>query len=190
MRPCWHACERATWTRLRPSSDATADACWARRAGFSATNPTVQEAFSSAFNSIAGFRGDASISTWLHRIVVNAALMQLRRRRRCSEMAIEDLSPRFCVDTRGPRAAVPPVGASEHWTAVRETREVVRHCIDQLPAHYRSVLLLRDIEELTTSEVAARLNLNPNTVKVRLHRARQTLKGLLDRKGLLAGVCA
>jgi len=150
----------------------------------------VQEAFSSAFNSIAGFRGDASISTWLHRIVVNAALMQLRRRRRCSEMAIEDLSPRFCVDTRGPRAAVPPVGASEHWTEVRETREVVRHCIDQLPAHYRSVLLLRDIEELTTSEVAARLNLNPNTVKVRLHRARQTLKGLLDRKGLLAGVCA
>jgi RNA polymerase sigma-70 factor, ECF subfamily len=147
----------------------------------------VQDAFSSAFNSIAGFRGDASISTWLHRIVVNAALMQLRRRRRCSEVAIEDLSPRFSVDMPGARADMPAVGGAEHWTEVRETRDRVRRCIDQLPAHYRSVLLMRDIEELTTSEVAARLSLNPNTVKVRLHRARQALKGLLDREGLKRG---
>ncbi|MGO9055879.1 MAG: RNA polymerase sigma factor [Candidatus Binataceae bacterium] len=150
----------------------------------------VQEAFSSALRAIATFRGDASISTWLHRIVVNAALMQLRRRRRCSEVAIEDLQLTFDAHACGVGAAEPLGGASEHWTEVRETREAIRRCIDQLPPIYRSVLWLRDIEELTTREVAARLKLNPNTVKIRLRRARQALKNLLDREALPAGLFA
>lgn len=150
----------------------------------------VQEAFSSALKAIATFRGDASISTWLHRIVVNAALMQLRRRRRCAEVAIEDLSPPFDSQACGVRAAELLGGASEHWNEVRETREAIGRCIDQLPPIYRSVLRLRDIEDLTTSEVATILDLNPNTVKIRLRRARQALKSLLDREGLRAGVLA
>ena len=63
--------------------------------------------------------------------------------------------------------------------------EAVRRCVAQLPAIYRSVLVLRDIEELDTSEVGQMLAINLNTVKIRLHRARQALKSLLDREGSL-----
>jgi RNA polymerase sigma-70 factor (ECF subfamily) len=63
--------------------------------------------------------------------------------------------------------------------AAQETREMVRTCIDQLPESYRSVLFLRDIRELDTAEVAERLAISPNAIKIRLHRARQILKNLV-----------
>jgi RNA polymerase sigma-70 factor (ECF subfamily) len=144
----------------------------------------VQEAFSSAFMSIGSFRGDASISTWLHRIVINAALMQLRRRRRCAEVAIDDLPPPFEAQTCAARTAELPDRASENWGEAREKRAVLKRGIDQLRPIYRSVFWLRDIEDLSISEVAAKLKLNANTVKIRLHRARQALKSILDREGL------
>lgn len=62
----------------------------------------------------------------------------------------------------------------------RETRELVRSKINELPEQYRVVLMLRDIEELNTEEVANALDMTPNAVKTRLHRARQALKALLD----------
>lgn len=144
----------------------------------------VQEAFSSAFISIGSFRGDSSISTWLHRIVVNAALMQLRRRRRCAEVAIDDLSPPFETLACVAWAAELPHRTSEHWSEAREMRAAIKRSIDQLRPIYRSVLWLRDMEDLSINEVAAILKLNANTVKIRLRRARQTLKNLLDREGL------
>jgi len=64
----------------------------------------------------------------------------------------------------------------------RETRAMVRRCIDRLPERYRTVLLLRDIEELDTQESADLLGTTPNTVKIRLHRARQALRTLLERE--------
>jgi RNA polymerase sigma-70 factor, ECF subfamily len=145
----------------------------------------VQETFISAFNSIAGFRGDARLSTWLHRIVVNAALVQLRHRHRWSEVPIHDLLPRFEADGCWAEGTELSGGAVEHLTGARDTREAVRRCIAQLPTIYRSVLVLRDIEELDTSEVGEMLVININTVKIRLHRARQALKSLLDGEGCL-----
>ena len=145
----------------------------------------VQETFISAFNSIASFRGDARLSTWLHRIVVNAALVQLRHRRRWSEVAIHDLLPRFEGDGCWAEGTELSSGAVEHLTVARDTREAVRRCIARLPAIYRSVLVLRDIEELDTGEVGRMLAINVNTVKIRLHRARQALKSLLDRENSL-----
>jgi len=144
----------------------------------------VQEAFSSAFISIGSFRGDASISTWLHRIVVNAALMQLRRRRRCAEVAIDDLPPSFEAHACAEWAAELPHRTSEHWSEAREMRAAIKRGVDQLRPIYRSVLWLRDMEDHSINEVAATLKLNPNTVKIRLRRARQALKNLLDREGL------
>ena len=144
----------------------------------------VQETFISAFNSIASFRGDSRLFTWLHRIVVNAALAQLRRRRRWSEVPIHDLLPRF--EASGCWAeGTASFGAVQILTDTRDTRQAVRRCITQLPDIYSSVLILRDIEELDTSEVGRMLSINVNTVKVRLHRARQALKSLLDREGSL-----
>jgi len=141
----------------------------------------VQEAFISAFRAIGNFEGGARLSTWLHRIVVNAALMRLRSRARRPEMSIDDLLPRFVEDGQyldEPREwrSPEPLGALER----RETREMVRGLIDRLPTDYRTVLLLRDIEGLDTKETAELLGVTPNAAKIRLHRARLALRGLLD----------
>ncbi len=139
----------------------------------------VQDAFFSAFRSLARFEGAAALSTWLHRIVVNGALMKLRSRRRRPEESIEPLLPRFLED--GHHASHPSEWMPTHTLLERqETRELVRAAIDRLPEGYRTILLLRDIEELDTEETARALDLTPAAVKVRLHRARQALRTLLD----------
>jgi RNA polymerase sigma-70 factor (ECF subfamily) len=142
----------------------------------------VQEAFLAAFRSIDGFAGAARLSTWLHRIVVNTALMKLRSRRRRPEEPIDDLLPRF--DETGHWSEPPSEWETPAETLAgrRETRAIVRRAIDRLPAAYRSVLLLRDIEERDMNETAELLGITPNAAKVRLHRARQALRTLLERE--------
>jgi RNA polymerase sigma-70 factor, ECF subfamily len=144
----------------------------------------VQEAFASAFRALDKFNGDAMLSTWLHRIVVNAALVHLRSKRRRSEQPIEKLLPRFDQDGEWIDDQVACTDATETILERRDSREMVRRCIERLPEKYRSVLLLRDIEELDTDEAALSLSVTANTVKVRLHRARQALKTLLEREPL------
>ncbi len=140
----------------------------------------VQEALLSAFRGIASFDAAAKLSTWLHRIVVNCALMRLRSRRRRPEESIDDLLPSFdehggfahgVVDWDAP--------ATESLVERRQTRGIVRRCIDRLPASYRALLILRDIEERDTDETAELLGLTVSAVKSRLHRARQALRELL-----------
>ncbi len=137
----------------------------------------VQEAFVSAFKALDGFAGDARLSTWLHRIVVNAALMRLRRQRRKPEESIDELLPHF--DEQGAweseTECMTPVDLVER----SETRAMVRECIDQLPPSYRTVLVLRDIEDLDMDETALALGTTVSAVKTRLHRARQALRTLL-----------
>jgi RNA polymerase sigma-70 factor (ECF subfamily) len=142
----------------------------------------VQEAFLSAFNGIRQFAGQARLSTWLHRIVVNATLMRMRSRRRRPEQSIEDVLPAFLEDghfEESPRRwnAVP-----EEIVAAEGVRAAVRACIDRLPESYRAVLVLRDIEDMDTEEAASVLHTTPNAVKVRLHRARQALRALLEQE--------
>lgn len=140
----------------------------------------VQEALISAFRNFDSYQGEARLSTWLHRIVVNAALMKLRARRRRPEESIEGLLPKFGEDGHSVQPAHLWVETT-HETAEREERAaLVRRCIDELPDSYRTVLLLRDIEELDTSDTAALLGTSENAVKIRLHRARQALRALLD----------
>jgi RNA polymerase sigma-70 factor (ECF subfamily) len=141
----------------------------------------VQEAFLAASRSIQSFEGTARISTWLHRIVVNAALMRLRSRRRRPELAIEELLPRF--DDTGHRVELEEQApACDEEMSREELRRTVRACIDRLPEVHRTVLLLRDIEELDTRATAAALGLSLEAVKTRLHRARQALQALLQRE--------
>jgi RNA polymerase sigma-70 factor (ECF subfamily) len=141
----------------------------------------MQEAFFCAFRSLRDFKGTARLSTWLHRILVNACLMKLRSSSRRPEASIEELLPTF--DSTGHQ-----VDPAQEWpqcpesqSISRELREQVRAAIETLPANYRAVLMLRDIEELSTQEVAKILGLTPMAVKVRLHRARQALRTLLER---------
>ncbi len=139
----------------------------------------LQDAFIRAFKAIGTFEARAQLHTWLHRIVVNSALMKLRERRRKPEESIEDLLPTFSAD--GHQAS-----ESRDWSdAVLERKEsarIVREAIARLPEQHRVVLVLRDLEERDTAEAAQILGTTSNVVKVRLHRARQALRTLLDRE--------
>jgi len=142
----------------------------------------VQDAFLQAFRSISTFREEARLSTWLHRIVVNAALMRLRAVSRRPTVPIDDLLARF--DEAGNHADPArslPLNTDEVLERV-ETRTQVRACVAELPEQYRAVIVLRDFEELSTGEAAQVLGISENAVKIRLHRARQALRTLLLRK--------
>jgi len=141
----------------------------------------LQDAFAAAFEGIGRFNGEAMLSTWLHRIVVNAALMQLRRRRRKREHSIDELLPSFDAEGSWSNGYSAACSTSHAILEQRETIELVRQCIAALPESYRAILLLRDIEQLDTAETAERLGIAPSAVKVRLHRARQALGTLLER---------
>ena len=140
----------------------------------------VQEAMLQAFRSIDRFRGASKLATWLHRIVTNAALMKLRSTSRHPEVTIEELLPQF-DETGHHTQPVRDWSESPSSALLQEERRAqVRACIDQLPAQYREILILRDIEELDTNETAKVLGISTASVKTRLHRARQGLRTLLE----------
>jgi RNA polymerase sigma-70 factor (ECF subfamily) len=106
----------------------------------------VQDAFVSAFRSCGRFEGSSRISTWLHRIVVNACLMRLRTQRRRVEVSIDDWLPRFLPDGHHEASFVDWSNAAHALIEQEETCALVRRCIDQLPDSYRTVLLMHDID--------------------------------------------
>jgi RNA polymerase sigma-70 factor (ECF subfamily) len=142
----------------------------------------LQSAYLSAFRALNDFEGACQLSTWLHRIVVNTALMKLRSRRRKPEESIDALLPSFQEDGHHVEQFSEWSTPADQLMERKETRATVRECIEQLPENYRAVLKLRDIEELSTQEVAGMLAMTPTAVKVRLHRARQALSTLLRKE--------
>lgn len=140
----------------------------------------VQDAFLSAFRSLNSFDARSQVGTWLHRIAVNAALMKLRTRHRRHEESIEELLPAFLADGHQAKPAARWTRAEDDSSEKNEIQALIRSKIESLPESYRIVLVLRDIEQFDTETVAEMLEINPGTVKVRLHRARQALKSLLD----------
>ncbi len=146
----------------------------------------LQEAFIAAFRHLPGFAGESRLGTWLHRIAINAALMRLRSRRARPEEPIEPMLPSFRDDGHAFEPAAEWPEPCDRLVERQEVCALVRRSIDSLPESYRTVLVLRDLEELDTAEVARLLEISENAVKIRLHRARQALRGLLDpelRKG-------
>ena len=138
----------------------------------------VQDAFVAAFRGLPTFRGESRLGTWIYRIAVNAALAKLRTRAGAPEVSLDEWLPRFVEDGHPVEPAAPwPADAGPER---REVRERVRAAINRLPETHRTVLVLRDIEELTTDEAARALGISTGAVKVRLHRARQALRTLLD----------
>jgi RNA polymerase sigma-70 factor, ECF subfamily len=140
----------------------------------------VQDAFLAAFRSIDRFEGHSLLSTWLHRIVVNASLMRLRTRRRKPEQSIEDLLPGYLEDGHLERPASPWRTDELDPAERNELRALVLERIHSLPDGHRNVILLRDIEGLDTEETAEVLGISAGAVKTRLHRARQALRELLE----------
>jgi RNA polymerase sigma-70 factor (ECF subfamily) len=140
----------------------------------------VQEAFLSAFKAIGRFEGQSLLGTWLHRIVVNVALMRIRAAKRRDEVNVEDLLPRFKEDGHPIEPATEWRESAEAAIQRAEVKQLVLRSIDRLPEKYRTVVLLRDIEQVSTEEAARLLDVSTNVVKTRLHRARQSLRALLD----------
>jgi RNA polymerase sigma-70 factor (ECF subfamily) len=151
----------------------------------------VQDAFLNAFRALDGFNGDARLGSWLHRIVVNAALAKLRQRRRHPESFLSDeFSGDPCADPRDRKAPLTAVEseAADDSLARRQQSELVRGCIARMTECHRSVLTLRYIEEYDTEQTARILGIAPNTVKTRLMRARDALRDYIEREVELASV--
>jgi RNA polymerase sigma-70 factor (ECF subfamily) len=149
----------------------------------------VQDAFLNAFRALDGFNGDARLGSWLHRIVVNAALAKLRQRRRRPESFLADEFPGS--PDGDPLHGKAPMSegeseAADDSLARRQKSELVRDCIARMTESHRTVLTLRYIEEYDTEQTARILGIAPNTVKTRLLRARDALRDYIEHEVELA----
>jgi len=140
-----------------------------------------QDTFLQVYRNLSSFRGDARFSTWLYRIATNAALMLRRTRARRPAESLDEYLPRF--DAAGRHAATPAelrvAGQADEILDRQLLAEKARAGIERLPDLYREAFILRDLEELTTSDVAEVLGLEPAAVRQRVHRARLMLRGYL-----------
>ena len=138
----------------------------------------VQDAYVRAYRAIRRFRGDSSFSTWMYRITSNCASTHLSRRTRQRTEELSSDAP--IVDLR-----------PEQDPGLRAEAAVLRHHIDRairsLPERLRQVVVLRDLHDLSHSEIAAELGITTSAAKVRLHRARQRLRTILNRTADLDG---
>jgi RNA polymerase sigma-70 factor (ECF subfamily) len=142
----------------------------------------LQEAFLAAYRGLALFRGTSRFSTWLYRITTNAALMHRRARRRRPTESLEEFLPRFDDDGRHvPEPAELQVASrADDLLDGKFLAEKARAALERLPDLYREAFVLRDLEELDTSEVADLLGVDAATVRQRVHRARLMLRGYLS----------
>jgi len=139
----------------------------------------VQDVFVSVYRKIQDFDRRAAFSTWLYRIATNAALMKLRGRKP-ELFSLEEFLPQFTEDGHI-RMGADWTKNPESLLLRQEAREIVKQGIEALPADYRAVLVLRDIEGLSNQEASEALGLSVLAVKARLHRARLVLRERLER---------
>ena len=146
----------------------------------------VQDVFLTLFRKIDSFEGRAALGTWLYRVAANAALIKRRGKRAEVEVNLEDYLPTFKDDghREGDRAML-----LADWSRTPEgellsgeARAILEDGLALLPEHYRAILVLRDVEELTNEEVAEILGESVASVKSRLHRARMALREVLTRR--------
>jgi RNA polymerase sigma-70 factor, ECF subfamily len=144
----------------------------------------LQDAYLQAYRALPTFRGESALGTWLTRIVVNAALMRQRKTGRLAEV-IELGADYDAEAATGPHAAADSPGDVEQpdLAAFRgQTRRLIETGIDKLPAAFRTVFVLRAVEELTVEETAATLGIPGATVRTRYFRARAMLREALARE--------
>lgn len=140
----------------------------ARMCGPDSAEDVTQEAFLAAWRALPEFRGDCRFSTWLYRLVSNAAIDCLRREKKHRDTGdVDDLE-------------LPDGGPSPQERAERsDTRDAVRRALDRLSPEHRQVLLLRFMQELDYGEIARALNVSEGTVKSRINRAKSKLREVL-----------
>jgi RNA polymerase sigma-70 factor (ECF subfamily) len=158
-----------------------------RLAGETDAPDVLQDTFLQVYRHLPAFRGDSRFSTWLYRIATNAGLMHRRARRRRPAESLDAFLPRFDADgtlEQTPEALRMASRVDELLD--RQTLADRAHAaIERLPDLYREAFVLRDLEELSTADVAQVLGVSPATVRQRVHRARLMVRGYLSE---LAGV--
>jgi RNA polymerase sigma-70 factor, ECF subfamily len=136
----------------------------------------VQESYLRAFQHLANFRGDSGLGTWLTRITINEALGRKRKQKITVELS----------KTQEESRVIPFPGMSlgnlEAEVGNREMRRLIERAIDSLPDAFRVVFVLREIEQMSVEQTARHLDLKPETVKTRLHRARRLLRTDLEKQ--------
>jgi RNA polymerase sigma-70 factor (ECF subfamily) len=140
----------------------------------------VQETYLKAFSHIEEFRGEADIGTWLCRIVMNEALGRLRRRRPTVDWnTMDEIGTPNEITRLASNSSRPD---PERAAAQRQIQQLLEQAIDRLPEDFRMVLVARAVEEMSVEETAALLNIRPETVKTRLHRARHLLRTAVEAR--------
>jgi RNA polymerase sigma-70 factor, ECF subfamily len=141
----------------------------------------LQDAYLQAYRALPAFRGESALGTWLTRIVVNAALMRRRKTGRLAEVI--ELGADVGADVDASPHDRPDEPAQPELAALRaQTRRLIETGIDKLPAAFRTVFVLRAVEELTVEETAATLDIPEATVRTRYFRARAMLREALARE--------
>jgi RNA polymerase sigma-70 factor (ECF subfamily) len=141
----------------------------------------LQDAYLQAYRALPAFRGESALGTWLTRIVVNAALMRQRKTGRLADVI--ELGADFGSDDAATPRDRPDEPAQPELAALRaQTRRLIETGIDKLPAAFRTVFVLRAVEELTVEETAATLDIPEATVRTRYFRARAMLREALARE--------
>jgi RNA polymerase sigma-70 factor, ECF subfamily len=141
----------------------------------------LQDGYFDAYRKIGHFRGESQFSTWLTRIVMNQALMRLRRQKR--ERVVVPFGDRRGPDHELPEADMADDKAESPTDATMrgEVRRILERRIDELPVAFRTVFVMREVEELTVEETAECLSIPAATVRTRLFRARALLRDALAR---------
>lgn len=146
----------------------------------------VQDVFLQVVQKGGGFEGRAALGSWIYRITTNVSLNKRRGKRREVETSLDELLPRYRADghREGERAFLVSdwSGTPERELLAGESRRILEEAIDRLPEHYRAVLVLKDVEELSNDEVAEIVGDTVAAVKTRLHRARMALREHLTRR--------
>ena len=136
----------------------------------------TQETFLAAFRNLRGFRGEAKVSSWLHRIAVNQCITRQRRAKVRSESALDDEQEKQGADFAAPLRYSP----SRVIESQQET-DAVRRAIQSLPVELRQVVVMKEFEELTFREISEALDIPLSTVKSRLYTALKQLQMRLKR---------
>ena len=163
IKPCERAVFLTAYSVLKSEADA---------------EEVVQEAVLKAYKGLGSFRGEAKFSSWLVKITLNEARMKLRRSRAGSEISLEvfvddgdsDYTPAVLTDWR----EIPSESLER-----KELRETLRRAVNELPAKYREVLILRDCRDMSIEETAQLLGISIGMVKTRLFRARLMMQKIV-----------
>jgi RNA polymerase sigma-70 factor (ECF subfamily) len=136
----------------------------------------TQETFIAAFKNLRAFRGEAKVSSWLHRIAVNQCITKQRRAKVRGEAALDDEQEKNAASFAAPREYLPT-----HVAEGQQRLEAVRRAVNALPVELRQVIVMKEFEDLTFREIAEALDLPLSTVKSRLYTALKQLQMRLQK---------